>query len=86
MTERQNTNGSVTPLKLANPAANTDCLELLQEAVNRVLTGDTAAVAVVEARRGGQVTYAWTSTSDCYHQLNSGAARMAARLASVKGD
>ncbi len=59
---------------------NRDAIELCEEVLARLKSGEAVAVALVEVRRGGVVATA-VSKSDVYHQLNSGAARLASSLA-----
>ncbi|MGE0751850.1 MAG: hypothetical protein AB7F39_06685 [Variibacter sp.] len=60
--------------------ANMDAIKLAEEALHRLKSGRSCALAVVLVDEDGCVTAAW-SRSTSYHQLNSGAARLAARIA-----
>ena len=60
-----------------------ECAEVvnfLRESLERAENGEVLAVALVEVRRGGAVATAWTC-GNSHHFLNSGAARLASRLA-----
>lgn len=61
---------------------NEDAIRLLEETLERAKSGDVIAVAIIEIRKARTV-----ATSICkslsYHELNSGAARLAAHLASM---
>lgn len=59
---------------------NDDAIELVSGVLERLRKGETIAVAVVEVLSAGGVGTHY-SKSDKYHQLNSGVARLAARLA-----
>lgn len=67
-------------------AHNEHVISLLEAALSRARSGQTQAVAIVEANRDGSVTIECNSGSACYHQLNSGAARLAAFLANQHGE
>ena len=69
---------SVVAIK--SQAPNPSALEIAQAALDRVKSGETVAIAVVEVLRGRAVRTS-CSAGDCYHLLNSGAARLANRLA-----
>lgn len=71
---------SVIELRAARTSVNDDAIELVEGLLERLRSGDALAVAIVEVRRDREVATAY-SASDQYHYLNSGAARLAARLA-----
>ena len=60
---------------------NVEVLELAAEVLQRVQSGDTLAIAVVEVHPGGDVSFSTTDTPH-YHLLNSGCARLAVAMAS----
>lgn len=61
---------------------NADALKLVEDVAGRLRSGESIAVALVEVRKGREVATAWSQSPDgSYHLLNSGAARLAARLA-----
>lgn len=60
---------------------NGDAIELCEGLLERLRNGDSVAVAFVEVKRSRVVATAW-SKSDTFHFLNSGAAILAARIAS----
>ena len=61
---------------------NADAIALIEGVAERLRSGETTSVAIVEVLRGRQVAMAWSQSADgSYHLLNSGAARLAARLA-----
>lgn len=64
----------------AIPEINLDAIELLEGTLARLRRGESVAVALVEVFANGGVGTAYCK-SNHYHQLNSGAARLAARLA-----
>lgn len=59
---------------------NHDAVLLIEGVLERLKSGKSVAVAVVEVLDRSDVACAF-SRSTYYHQLNSGAARLAARLA-----
>lgn len=69
-------------LKIAQSEINDDAVRLLEESLARAKSGDVIGVAVVEVRRARTVATAF-SKSETYHELNSGAARLAQSLASM---
>ena len=71
----------VTNLQPVPDLVSEDALELAEQILARVRNGETVSLAVVEVRRDRSVACAWSS-GDSYHRLNSGAARLANRLAS----
>lgn len=66
-------------------AIDPDLLERAEELLARVKSGETLALATVEVQRGRIVQTGW-SDNGYYHELNSGAARLANRLASIPPD
>lgn len=75
----------VKTLRPVETVINTECLELLEESISRVRAGETTSLAIVEVQKGGNVATCFHCSGQ-YHQLNSGAARLAARLASEQSD
>ena len=69
---------SIIPFPSAS--TNSDAIALIEGTLERLRSGETVAVAVVEVLADGAVVTHY-SESEYYHQLNSGAARLAARLA-----
>ena len=69
-------------LQIAQSGVNDDAVRLLEESLARAKSGDVIGVAIVEVRRARTVATAF-SQSTSYHELNSGAARLAASLASL---
>ena len=67
-------------VKLAPREVNQEAIEIVEDVLARLKSGESLAVAVVEIRQGRTVGTAY-SASDYYHELNSGAARLAARIA-----
>lgn len=67
-------------VKLAPLAINQEAIDLVEDVLARLRCGESLAVGIVEVRRGRTVATAF-SFADCYHETNSGAARLAARLA-----
>lgn len=62
---------------------NAHALELIEACAERLRSGESIAVALVEVRKGRTVGSAWSEAPDgSYHLLNSGVARLAHRLAS----
>lgn len=54
-----------------------DLLELATATLQRVRDGEVQALAVVEVRRDGIVHVEVCGDDDSYHEMNSGAARLA---------
>lgn len=74
-------------LSVAEREVNGDAAELLRGLLARIESGETVAIAFVEVQRAGMVSTAYSnSRTGCYHALNSGAARLAHRLAAVGDD
>lgn len=72
----------VFTLKVASETVNDDAVSLIKETLERAEKGEVIAVAIVEVRKARTVATAF-SKSHSYHELNSGAARLAASLASA---
>ena len=70
------------PSKNSQPYINSDAIEIIEGLLERFKSGQSVALAVVEVMaeeaKGVATIY---STSDRYHQLCSGCARLAARIA-----
>lgn len=77
--------GEVRRLRVADAEINSDAVRLLRESLERALAGDVIGVAIIEVRRARTVATA-VSKSATYHELNSGAARLAAMLATSPDD
>lgn len=75
----------VVSLTTVDNEINEDAQRLVEETLTRVKSGDVIAVALVEIRKARTVAIA-VSRSSSYHELNSGAARLAAHLASMPDD
>jgi hypothetical protein len=67
------------------PMIRPEVVELAESLLARVRAGAVVALAIVEAHRDGRVDI-WAAAGDHYHDLNSGAARLAHRLAGQPGD
>jgi hypothetical protein len=65
---------------LAADPVNADAIGLIEDVLERLIAGETVAVAVVEVRKARTVATAYTA-GEHYHTLNSGCARLAARIA-----
>lgn len=70
-------------VQLAPTNINDDAVHLIEDVLERLRRGESIAVAVVEVMKAGNVATAYCK-SQSYHHLNSGAARLAARLASAE--
>jgi len=74
-------------LSVAEREVNGDAAEMLRALLGRIESGEAIAVAFVEVKRAGVVATGYSnSRNGCYHALNSGAARLAHRLAAVSDD
>lgn len=70
------------PEIIALHVPNAEALRLVEDVAERLRSGESIAVALVEVRKGRTVATAWSQPPDgAYHLLNSGAARLASRLA-----
>jgi hypothetical protein len=77
----------VARLSVTELEVNEDAADMLRQLLARVESGEALAIAVVEVMRGGGVATGYSnSRSGNYHALNSGAARLANRLAAVADD
>lgn len=76
---------AVTKIGLAAKDINSDAIELVEGTLERLKRGDVTSVAIVEVRRGRSVAHRYSKSVD-YHLLNSGAARLAACLATDPGE
>ena len=77
----------VAKLTVAEREVNEDAAEMLRSLLARVESGEVVAVAIVEVKRAGVVATGFSnSRSGHYHALNSGAARLANRLAAIADD
>ena len=59
-----------------------EAIELIEHTLRGLREGRVLAVAIVEVRENGAVATAYNGQENSYHQLSSGAARLANRLAS----
>lgn len=60
---------------------NAELVDVVEAMLARVKSGEVQAAAIVEVRNTGGVATHWMgSMRGWYHQLNSGAARLASRL------
>lgn len=87
---RENFGGDVVTdgvrrLQVADAVINGDAVRLLRESLERAESGEVIGVAIIEVRRARTVATA-VSKSTTYHELNSGAARLAAMLATSPDD
>ena len=61
-------------------APNTDAIDIVERLLARLKSGAVVDVAIVEVASDGTVSDEWSGKRS-YHLLNSGAARLAHRLA-----
>lgn len=59
-----------------------EAISLIEETLRELRDGSAIAVGIVLVRKNGNVATAWDGADNCHHQLSSGAARLANRLAS----
>lgn len=69
----------LTRQKVVHLFANKSALEMVEAVASRLRSGESVGVAIVEIGRDRSVAYGWQA--DHYHLLNSGVARLAAKLA-----
>ena len=75
--------GDLRILHRPDPAHGTaEAVDLIEGTLRGLREGRVLAVAIVEVRANGAVATAYNGREGCYHQLSSGAARLANRLAS----
>lgn len=60
-----------------------EAVEIIEELLGRLKSGQSIAVAFIEVKKGGIVATCFSTDNDCFHQLNSGAASLANRLANA---
>lgn len=66
---------------------NQQAIDACKQLLARLENGEAVAAAFIEVGRAGEVATAWFNSDDgCYHSLNSGAARLASRIAGVADD
>jgi hypothetical protein len=70
-----------SPAPASAPTVNSDAIALVEGTLERLKSGKVIAVAVVEVEADSGSVGTHYSKADSYHHLNSGAARLAARLA-----
>jgi len=75
---------SVTPLNVVADPVNESALNLVEETLARIKSGEVISVAIVEVRKSRMVATC-VSKGAAYHEMNSGAARLAAQLANDPG-
>jgi len=75
----------IQKIGLAAASVNREAIELAEEVLERLRSGETIAFAVIEVRKARTVGTAYVA-ADQYHLLNSGAARLAVRIASEVDD
>lgn len=75
----------MTIATLVRPVVNDDALKVAKELVEQIERGEVVACAIVAVRRARTVATT-VSRSDCYHELNSGSARLAAMMANDPGE
>lgn len=78
-------NDNVQTLTLAKPAPDNEVVDMLEKSLARAREGEVIGLAIIEVNRAGVVSNAYTHHKN-YHSLNSGAARLAYRLAGEAGD
>lgn len=66
---------------LALEQPNPELVPYIEEILERAKRGEITAIATVEVERGGYVASGLCNDGKSYHALNSGAARLSARLA-----
>lgn len=62
---------------------NQDAVEMVEAVLGRLRSGETLAVGIIEHRANGGVSTIVSESKASYHQLNSGAARLAHVLAGM---
>lgn len=76
---------NVIPLDFAPAPVNQSALEIVEDLLREVKSGNVLAVAIVAVHRGRIVMFDY-SKSDHYHEVLSGASRLVQALASDDGD
>lgn len=76
---------TVVPFSKVGDEIHTDTVNLLRDVLAKAEAGEIIAVAIIAVEKARTVATAW-SQSDQYHLLNSGAARLAHRLAGDAGE
>lgn len=66
------------------PPSYADALDLADGCIERIKSGRTRALALVEVLDDGTVFTAWSQTGNQYHELNSGVAILAFRLCNAR--
>lgn len=74
---------SVAEFRKINLEKNEVAVERLGEILERFKSGESLAFAIVEVKRAGTVATQYVSDGKSYHELNSGAATLAHRIASA---
>lgn len=72
-------------ISLVKPEINKDALEVSRKLVEMIERGEVIACAIVAVEKARTVMTI-VSKSTCYHEMNSGAARLAATLANDPGE
>lgn len=75
----------VHKIGLAAVSVNQEAVKLAEDVLERLIAGETIALAVIEVRKCHTVATGYCA-ADQYHLLNSGAARLAVRIASEVDD
>lgn len=65
----------------APPYINNEAIQLVEELLYRLKSGQSIAVGLAEVYADGSTVATAYSKSDVYHQLCSGCARLASRIA-----
>jgi hypothetical protein len=73
----------IREIRAAGPLINAEAIELVEGLLSRLRSGESTAVAFVEVLKGRVVATAFANDGQSYHTLNSGAARLAARFATM---
>lgn len=77
----------VVPLKKVDLYVNEEAVRGVEALLERLRSGETVALALVEVRRANTVADGFfNSEMGHYHLLMSGSARLHARLAMIPGD
>lgn len=69
-------------VSLAKPNINKQAIEIVEILLANLQSGAVVAIGIVGVRNSGEVTTAYSHTTQ-FHQLNSGAAILANRIAMV---
>jgi hypothetical protein len=75
----------VIPFQVVEPGINPELIAIVEHLAKRVRAGVTIGLAVIEHQLGDDVVIEACGAGS-YHELNSGAARLAHLLAGMKGE